>query len=476
MKHTRLADELGRAELGDKRLSDRLEKMIDTLQASPSQSLPKAFTESELEAAYRFFSNEKVDAQAILQPHYEATAERARACTQDVLALHDTSVMGFSGDMIRRGLAKTRGKASKQGFLAHVTLAVERGNARRPLGTLGLTTVVRSQRKVAGDVRESARWYRHVEAADRLVADRRKLVHVMDRESDDYALFSRMHMDGHRFVIRLAHNRVLDTQHGSERKLLDEIQKASCVVQREIPVSTRKTAASAPRLRKIHPAREARVAKLAIGAVEVTIRRPRLQAKTRRGPASTTVLPDSVTLHVVHVWELDPPNLETAVRWILLTNEPIHDADALARIVDAYRCRWAIEDLFKALKTGCAYEQRQLESFHALENCLAVLLPIAYQLLLIRGQAHSAGDELAATVMNPIQLQVLQTFARKPLPKQPTVRDVFLAIAALGGHLKRNGEPGWLTLMRGYAELSLLSRAWAAARNATCDRKDVINL
>lgn len=474
MIHTTLAQELGRADLRDERLSRRLEKMISKLQDSPTSSLPKTFSEAELEAAYRFFSNEKVQAQAVLRPHFEATAERARGCSADVLAVHDSSMMIFSGDGVRPGLAPTRGKNSQQGFLAHVTIAVEQGEARRPLGTLGLTTLVRGRRKLVGEARESARWFEHVDAADRLVADRRKLIHVMDRESDDFALFSRMQLGGHRFVIRLAHDRVLDTQHGSARKLFDEVQKASCVVQREVLVSTRK-ADALPKQRKIHPPRQTRVANLAIGVVEVIIRHPRLQARKRRGPVPTVTLPDSVTLSAVHVWEIDPPDPETAVRWLLLTNEPTHDGEALEKIVDAYRCRWTIEEFFKALKTGCSYEERQLESFHALENCLAVFLPIAYQLLLIRSQARSAGTESAQTVMHPVQLQVLRTFARKPLPQRPTVSDVYLAIAALGGHLKRNGEPGWLTLMRGYAELSLLTKAWRAARAAPSDPKDVIN-
>jgi len=39
---------------------------------------------------------------------------------------------------------------------------------------------------------------------------------------------------------------------------------------------------------------------------------------------------------------------------------------------------------------------------------------------------------------------------------EPTVRDAWLAVAKLGGHLRNNGEPGWLVLGRGYDELLTL--------------------
>lgn len=43
--------------------------------------------------------------------------------------------------------------------------------------------------------------------------------------------------------------------------------------------------------------------------------------------------------------------------------------------MDAYRARWVIEEFFKALKTGCNFERRQLESFQSLRIALAIFLP-----------------------------------------------------------------------------------------------------
>jgi hypothetical protein len=43
-----------------------------------------------------------------------------------------------------------------------------------------------------------------------------------------------------------------------------------------------------------------------------------------------------------------------------------------------------------------------------------------------------------------------------------------LAVAALGGHLKNNGEPGWIVLGRGMEDLLLLEHGAAIALG--CDQ------
>jgi hypothetical protein len=71
----------------------------------------------------------------------------------------------------------------------------------------------------------------------------------------------------------------------------------------------------------------------------------------------------------------------------------------------------------------------------------------------------------ATTVLPSAMLAVLRVFTRIKLPTQPTARDALLAVAALGGHLKNNGDPGWITLARGYEKLRTLTEG-AAARDA----------
>jgi hypothetical protein len=67
-------------------------------------------------------------------------------------------------------------------------------------------------------------------------------------------------------------------------------------------------------------------------------------------------------------------------------------------------------------------------------------------------------------VLPPSQLEVLSAVSTKKLPANPTARDVFLAVAALGGHIKNNGDPGWRVLGRGYEHLLTLEQEWLIAR------------
>ena len=140
------------------------------------------------------------------------------------------------------------------------------------------------------------------------------------------------------------------------------------------------------------------------------------------------------------------------------------NGEDVERIVDIYRARWLIEEYFKALKTGCAIEKRQLESKHALLNALALFIPIAWRLMRLRTLARDQDTAPATSALTVTQVEVLVATSRKKLPPQPTVREALMALAALGGHIKNNGEPGWLILGRVYDKLLTMETAWLAAR------------
>jgi hypothetical protein len=128
---------------------------------------------------------------------------------------------------------------------------------------------------------------------------------------------------------------------------------------------------------------------------------------------------------------------------------PIDTPEQVAAIVDAYRARWVIEEFFKALKTGCAYEKRQLETFRALVNALAIFSVVAWRLLLLRYVSRTSPDAPAIGAITPRQVRLLQRIATMKgpgvpavkMPPNPTARDALLAIAKLGGHQEQR-RPG----------------------------------
>ena len=127
--------------------------------------------------------------------------------------------------------------------------------------------------------------------------------------------------------------------------------------------------------------------------------------------------------------------------------------------------RW-VREFFKSLKTGCAYEKRQLETQHALLNALAVLAPIVWRLLVLRQLARERPEAPASHLLTIEELKLLRALSKRvKLPDEPTLQDAMLAIAGIGGHLKRNGPPGWLTLGRGFNDFTMAYAGWLLARS-----------
>jgi Transposase DDE domain len=168
-------------------------------------------------------------------------------------------------------------------------------------------------------------------------------------------------------------------------------------------------------------------------------------------------------VNVVAVTERHCPKGQEPVAWYLVTNEPIETVEQVAAIVDAYRARWVVEELFKALKTGCQIEKRQLESYGALRVALAIFLPIAVRLLALRDAVRSE-PQSPCVALSTRQLQLLRACSSRPMSATPSNREAYMALAALGGHLRSNGPPGWIVLGRAYERLLILEQGWTAAK------------
>ncbi len=446
----------------------RLERIAADLAKDPSSSVPDASgDDAALEACYRFLNNDAVTPERILAPHQRATATRAAAHRQ-VLVLHDTTSFKFCDEDTREGLGPLLAKNGARGFFAHAALVVDATELHDPLGVLCAHTFVRSEQRVyTNHVKtlqdphnEYRRWLSSVERAHEQLAGQSVPIHVMDREADVYEIFAQLLAGGHRFVIRLSDDRAtpepIEGTKGHVRisQVLDQLET---IATREVPLSAR-SRKRPPTQRRIHPARAGRLARLSVSATPIELLRP----STLRDPVVKTV-----TLNVVQVRELDPPEGEEPVQWRLLTTERIDTAEQALGVVDMYRARWRIEELFKALKSGCAFEKRQFRSYDALCRMLAVLLPIAWRMLRMRTLARAGGHRPATDVLSTTQIKVLTATSRRiALPQTPTVRDVLLAVAGLGGHLRRNGEPGWQTLGRGLDKLLAYEVGWLAASHA----------
>ena len=449
------------ADFGDERLSQRLMTLVSTLERGPERSLAKsAKTVAAREAAYRFVQNERVGIDAMLAPHRAATVQRCREAGTVIVA-SDTTEFVFSGAARGKKLGRIQG--GSRGFLGHVALAVTSDGERRPLGVLGINTIVRSdeslehrnKRQEEGLPRESSKWEEMVEQVEAEL-NGVPAIHVMDREADIYFLLSSMSSKGRRFVIRASQDRLLE----GEEKFFGALPGAPVVLEREVKLSPRLKPRGTTKGRG-HPVRDGRPARLSISCRTVTVLRP------KRCESS---YPESLRLNVVHVYEPEPPAGQPPVEWILATSEPIETPQQVAAIVDAYRARWLIEEYFKALKSGCSYEKRELRSLHTLSNMLGLLAVIAWRLLLLRSLERQSPQTPAAAVIDIDLLEALAARLKdikepKSLPPNPTVADVMKAVARLGGHHKSNGPPGWQLLWHGLQDWITYAAGFIAGKS-----------
>ena len=413
------------------------------------------------------FANEKVTPSAILAPHYAATVQRAENAGL-ILCAHDTTEISFSTEREGQGRINDGGR----GFFAHVALGRRAEEARSPLGILGVLTHTRHDaprknkhtERIAPSHRESYRWTQLVEQVHERVGNRAQVVHLLDSEADAYLLLEHLIEGKKRFVIRATHKRRVTNPEGEREPLCQVVSLLEGVFERRIALAARAAKPSKKKTRKRNLPREMRTAHLSYAATRVILHRPHgEQTKTK-----------SLVVNVVHVRELHVPEGAEPVDWMLYTTEPVLSGADIERVVDFSRARGRIEELFKALKTGCTFEKRQLESLPTILNALSIFLPIACDLLALRAVAVADPQRPAREVLAPMVFLLLQRHPRSKLAADASIHDTMLAVARFGGHIKNNGTPGWMMLGRGYEEVLMLAEGLHLGLQI--DPKDRINL
>ncbi|MBP1634795.1 MAG: putative transposase [Acidobacteria bacterium] len=451
--------------LGDARLDERLRRIVTLAAADPSQSFPDQMESiADREALYRFLANPKVTLPGVLNGHVRQTHDRMRGHGL-VRIVHDTSTFRFPGE--RGGLGVLRGGA--RGFLGHVALAVAADETREPLGVVGVYPYihqdavahtgmtpcerVKATRAKPRAEKESARWEQMALTVSAELPPDVEALHVMDQEADDYDVLAALDAAGLRYVIRACPRRQTTD---AKLPVKEVLARQAGTVFRTVPLTPR-SAQKEVKTRGRHPERLERLATLHVRWGTVTI--------PRRQYSDTRVA--TLAIHAVHVVEPEPPPGEAAIEWMLVTSEPVQTLEDAAAIVDHYRARWLIEEYFKALKTGCAFEKRQLMHLDGLVRALAVFVPMAWRLLLLRHLGRAPVPIPVDRLFDGEQVLLLRKLLKRrgyPLPRRPTMRDAMLGIAALGGHIKNNGSPGWLVLGRGLTRFVETEVGWRLAR------------
>ena len=174
---------------------------------------------------------------------------------------------------------------------------------------------------------------------------------------------------------------------------------------------------------------------------------------------------EPMTFRVVEAREIGAPKGIEPIHWILLTTWDCSTFDLAKRVVKSYSKRWLIEEFHKALKTGVGAEKTQLSTSRRILALFGVLAVVAARIVQMKLLAASCPDEqVDPGTLTPEAFAVLE--ANQPVPKGGwTNRTLLIAVARLGGFLGRrsDGDPGWITLWRGWQRLMDLVQGYELA-------------
>ena len=120
------SEELKYAGLPDKRLNQRLVKIVENLAQQLNASIPQASGDwAGTKATYNFWKSERVDATKIIEAHQKQTAQRASR-EEIILAIQDTSDFNFThhaGKTEEQGFGMTCAQKYVRGLKVHSLMA-----------------------------------------------------------------------------------------------------------------------------------------------------------------------------------------------------------------------------------------------------------------------------------------------------------------------------------------------------------------
>jgi hypothetical protein len=444
------AEELGEAQMGDRRLTRRLVSIAQAFYARPQASIPHACqSRAETKATYRFLDHPETSMEKVLAPHAEATLGRmSREAV--VLAVQDTTSLNYTAHPATQNLGPIGYRLDRGiGLILHSTLTFTRQGT--PLGLLDVQCWAREaadfgkkhrRHSVPIEQKESSKWLRSF----RKVAEAQKrcpqssLVSVGDREADIYELFELAlgAPAGPKLLIRAEQDRLLAEGQGH---LWEKLAHQEVAGIQEIHVPRQKN-------------RPPRVARLEVRFAQVTVKPP--QRKRRR---------NELTLWAVWAREAEEPTEGDRIAWMLLTTCPVTTFDEAIEKLAWYTIRWGIEVYRRTLKSGCKVEERQLGHAERIETCLAIDMVVAWRIFHLAKLGRETPEVPCTVFFEEAEWKALVAYVthNPHSPNHPpTLREAMRMVASLGGFLGRkgDGEPGTKSLWLGLQRLDDLSSMW----------------
>jgi hypothetical protein len=401
----------------------------------------------------RFLANENVTLEALLAGWGEQTA--IAVAGRHVLAIQDASEINFrTKPECRRGLGEI-GKGTGHGLLLHAMAAID-AESDACLGLVagkiwtrqGRITVPHDKRPL--EQKESERWISTANRAKQVLSAAATVTVIDDREGDIYAKWASVPAANFHLLTRSMQDRVLATG----ASMYATAAGWPIVDAASIDIVARAD-------------RPARRAKLVLRLGRVTLKRPQNVSAD---------LPRTLELALIKVAEVDAPVGIEPLQWYLLTTHEVSDVASAWRIVNWYKRRWIIEQLFRLIKTqGLQLEDSRIETADRLLKLTAITAKAAVMILQLVQARDGRSAEPASNAFNEAQIKLLAALATKyqsrtKLQSNPH-RPQSLAwaswiIARLGGwDGYPRTKPGPITMRHGLQYFLGVASAWETLKD-----------
>lgn len=444
--------------LGDLRRDRRGQRIFNAMIAKSSAQLRVLATSRADEIAFsRFFQNSHFSHEELRESLRQKTLERCRGRAH-VLVLQDTTEINYQHHAERvRDLGPT-GNGHDVGLFVHAALALDAAN-HTCLGLLDALPWIRTPRtddyrRLPVEAKESYRWLHGMTMA--AAAGAAMVTLIQDREADMFEMFVRRPNPSCHVLGRACRDRML-----TNGKLLFSAMGA-------MPASFCCRVKVAAR-----PGQKARIAPLVVRFGPVEIKRPKRSKEAA----------ESCRLFAIDIAELPSRRIprKQRIHWRLLTSHVVDNAEMAATVIDWYRQRWHIEQLFRILKgQGLDIQASQTEDAHALTKLAAMATHAASRITQLVQARDGDNDVKAAEVFEPDEIEVMAALLpelegktqkqKNPHPRHSLAWCAWV-VARLGGwkgYRHSEGPPGPLTMRRGHEAFCKIRDGYILGQRNVC--------
>jgi hypothetical protein len=450
----------------DKRLDKRAYQVSSLLYFGGSVSIHEiSCKDAEQKAAYRFLSNKQVKERILIDTVKEKSAYLSEG--RDVLVLQDTTEINLNKHrnrlQVNKGVGLT-GNNYDRGFFLHSSLVLD-ADTLMMLGFSDLQLWHRPENKLSKQERgykklpiskkESNKWLKASRESKKHLSKARLITIVEDREGDIFEQFASIPDHRTHLIIRSRDDRRLS----EGGKLFDRLAAQPVAGCHSIELIED----VGSRIKK---------KKIAVGVrfCEVNIAKPQHLNKS--------AIPASVKLHAVEVRQINGPKTGS-VLWRILTTHSVESYQDALGIINKYRQRWHIEQLFRLLKKkGFNIESSELETGWAIRKLTIMTLNSALRVMQLKMAYNNDEDQPIEQVFEQEEIKCLKaanmtlqgdTAKMKNTRNPETLSWATWVVARLGGWKPYdNRPPGPIILKRGLDQFAILYKGWKLAL-----RKDV---